>query len=125
MTQETGAPQYTKISREFVRRLASLAPEQKIRAFVMLQTGDVGEALSGRRASREREAVLQTIRRQAEAALPDIDRLLDQFGGKRLSGVDALGGVSVETTAAGILGLTSLVHVRVVLEDQEISFTRQ
>lgn len=122
MTPESDAPQHHKLSREFVSRLADLAPEQTIRAIVMLQTGDA--ATSGRRGSGEREAVLQAARRQAEAALPDIDRQLDQFGGKRLSGVNALGGVSIETTAAGIRGLTSLACVKAVLEDQRISVIR-
>jgi hypothetical protein len=126
MAQETATTQQTKISPEFVTRLASLTPDQKIRAIVMLQTGDAGVAISRRRASGQRDAVLRATRRQAEAALPDIDRVHDQFGGKRLSReVDALGGVSVETTVAGILGLTSLGRVKAVLEDQKISVIRQ
>jgi hypothetical protein len=69
--------------------------------------------------------MLEAIRRHAEVGLPDIDRVLDKFGGRRLSSeVDALGGVAVETTAAGFLGLTSLGRVRAVLEDQEISIIR-
>jgi len=122
MTQEAATPQNAKISREFATRLASLSPKQKIRAIVMLQTGDHGMQISRRGASSEREAVLRANRQQVESALPDIDHVLHQFGGKRLSSdLDALGGISVETTVAGIRSLTSLDRVKAVLEDQGIS----
>jgi hypothetical protein len=77
MTQEITASQQTKISPEFITRLAFLAPKQKIRAIVMLQTDYGGAAISRRRTPHEREAALRATRQQAEAALPDIDRMLD------------------------------------------------
>ena len=126
MTHQSADPQYTKLSREFVSRLARLAPQQTIRAIVMLNTGGTEKAVPRRGSSAEREAVLRKTRQQVESVLPDIDNVLEEFGGKRLSsGVDALGGVPVQTTAAGILGLTSLGRVKAVLEDQELSFIRR
>jgi hypothetical protein len=126
MIHETAAPQHTKISREFATRLAGLPPRRKIRAIVMLQAGDPATANARRRASSEREAALRSARQRVESALPDIDQVLEKFGGKRLSGeMDALGAVSVETTAAGVRGLTSLECVKAVLEDQGILTIRQ
>jgi|SRR5262245_5308598 len=119
MTQINAAPKIAKINRKFVTRLTRLARGERVRAIVLLQTYDAGIAF---RASRDREAAVQAVRRQAEAAFPDIDRVLDEFGGERLSsGADALGGVAVETTAEGIFGLTSLNQVKAVLEDQPLT----
>jgi hypothetical protein len=126
MPQEPDAFQSMKISKEFVRRLARLAPYQKVRAIVMLRTDGRGRAIARRGLPGEREATLRAMRQQVESALPEIDHLLDRFGGERLSsGVDALGAVAVETTAAGIRGLTSLRSVRAVLEDQDVLFRSQ
>ncbi len=126
MTHQTANPQYTKLSREFVSRLARLAPKQMIRAIVMLNTGGTERAVPRRGSSAEREAVLRATREQVESVLPDIDHVLEECGGKRLSsGADAIGGVAVQTTAFGILSLTSLEPVKAVLEDQELSFNRR
>jgi hypothetical protein len=121
MSEELRPPQEAKISRTFGARLARLAPEEQIRAIVMVHTGKADAAIPTRGASRRREMHVRATRQLAEAAFPEIDRVLGQFGGKRLSGnADALGAVAVETTAAGILGLTSLGLVKAVLEDQQV-----
>jgi hypothetical protein len=126
MTENATIAQHAKISREFATRLASFAPEQAVRAVVMLQTGDAGSAVWRRRTFNEREALRLAIGEQAEAALPEVDRVLRQFGGKRLPGaMDALGGIAVETTPAGIHGLASLQGVKAVLQDQQISGLRR
>lgn len=126
MTENTTIARPGKISSEFAARLASFAPEQIVCAVILLQTDDAEGAVSRRRTLSEREAVRLAIGQRAEATLPEVDRVLRQFGGKRLSGtVDALGGIAVEATAAGILSLASLQGVKAVLQDQQISGLRR
>jgi hypothetical protein len=65
--------------------------------------------------------MVEKARQAARAALPDIDRILEVYGGKRLSeDVDALGSLTVETTAEGVRALADSEHVKAVLEDQPI-----
>jgi hypothetical protein len=70
----------------------------------------------------ERRAAIAATREAAESSLPDIDQILQRFGGKRLaSHIDALGCISVEATAAGIAALAGSEHIKAILEDQPIS----
>ncbi len=118
-TATTAPP--SKISREFTARLDRLTPDQKVRAIVMLDIG-AAKAAGGRRARGERAETVTAIRETTEPALPDLDSVLQRFAGRRLAAhADALGCVPVETTAAGILALALLDHVKAILEDQQIS----
>lgn len=120
MSSQTEKPEPIKISRQFKARLARLGPEQKVRAVVMLATE--GADIPSRPSRADRQAIQAAIRQAAAAALPDIDRLLAQHGGKRLAAyANALGGIPIETTATGITALTASKYVKAVLEDQAIS----
>jgi hypothetical protein len=72
-----------------------------------------------------RQATIKAMRKSGEQALPDIDRILARFDGKRLAAKpDALGSIPVETTAAGVIALAASEHVKAILEDQAISLIR-
>jgi hypothetical protein len=52
----------------------------------------------------------------------EIDRVLARFGGRGLAErVDALGGLPVETTPAGVRALAATEGVKAILENQTVS----
>ena len=111
-----------KISAQFKARLDRLEPQQKVRAIVVLQTKDANAISTRRQSHPERQAAIEAMRKSAEAALIEIDSILERFGGKRLAPVvDALGSIPVETTAVGITALATLKHLKAIIEDQPIS----
>ena len=125
MTLSNNKPQTDKISEEFRARLDRLDSGQKISAIVLLRTAST-EGRSKRRLSRvERKAAIAAIRKSAEGALVEIDEILGRHGGERLSDVNALGSILIETIAAGIITLAASENVSAILEDQTISFLRQ
>jgi hypothetical protein len=111
-----------KISTPFKMRLKHVKPQQKVRAIVLLHLNGP-EVASGRRHSpSERQAAIEAMRKSAEPALVEIDRVLRHFGGKRLgASVNALGSIPVEATPDGITALATLDSVKAILEDQPIS----
>lgn len=115
-------PGDNKISPAFRARLNRMNQQQKVRAIIVVRLGDT-EVTPGRRQSpSQRQAVIEAMHKSAEPALAEIDRVLRQFGGKRLaSSVNALGAVPVETTPEGITALATLDSVKTILEDQPIS----
>lgn len=113
-----------KISPQFAARLKHFGPTDKVRAIVLLHTGDVDAAPCKRQTGSERQATIEAMRSAAEQALDDVDGILAQFDGQRLAeSPDALGSVPVETTSAGITALASSERVRAILEDQSIHLT--
>lgn len=115
-------PHKAKIGPEFAVRLKRLAPQQKIRAIVMLYTKGVSELPGQRQSHAERQKAIEEIRKSVEPALADIDDILKRFGGRRLANSpDALGSTPVESTVAGITALAASKHVRAILEDQAIT----
>ncbi|MBI3988994.1 MAG: hypothetical protein HY347_05195 [candidate division NC10 bacterium] len=122
MTRGNEDPRKDKISPAFKARLDRLGPRQKVRVIVMLRTKDAGKAPGRRRSREDRQAAIEVIRKSAEQALIDIDKILERFDGRRLAtSPDALGSIPVETTAAGITALATSEHVKAILEDQPIS----
>ena len=114
-----------KVSAEFQARLDRLGPEQRIRTVVLLKIGMTDGAPKRRQSRAERKAAIVAVRKFAEKALPEIDAILAQDGGMRLSKeVNALGSLSVETTPRGVAALAASEHVKAVLEDQAISSLR-
>jgi len=112
----------SNISREFGERLLGLKPHQTVRTVLMLDTRR--DDIEGKRppARGSRSATIEAIRKAAAPALSDIDRILEEYGGRRLAPeVDALGSIPVETTAAGIRALAERPYVKAVLEDQPVS----
>jgi len=112
--------QSSSLSPQFQARLDRLAPDQRVRAVVLLHTRGAG---SGRRQSPSaRQEAIAAVRAAAALALPDIDAILEHHGGQRLaSEPGALGSIAVETTPAGVLALAALPHVQAILEDQPLS----
>ena len=109
------------ISRELAVKLKGLPPKQTLRAMVMLRTDENGVSKADRSSRQEREATIQRVREASRSALPEIDLILTCHHGKRLSDdVDALGSITVETTAEGIKELSASEHVKAILEDQPI-----
>jgi hypothetical protein len=113
----------SKISREFSRRLDRLQPRDKVRAIVMLRAEDNGGGgAGGRRPTRaERQDTAQNISQAAEAALPEIDMILEKFDGHRLAEhPNAVGAIPVETTVGGVIALADADCVKTILEDQPV-----
>lgn len=111
-----------KISPEFEQRLAAREPGSTVQAVLLIAAPLVGETSSSRleRVARRGE-MREAIRAAAAAALPEIDRVLARFGGRRLAdGVDVLGSLPVETTPAGIRALADASGVRAILENQAV-----
>ncbi len=114
----------SKISREFSRRLDRLQPRDKVRAIVMLRAeSDGGGGAGGRRFTRaERQDTAQKISEAAEAALPEIDQILERFDGHRLAEhPNSVGAIPVETTVGGVIALAGADCVKTILEDQRIT----
>lgn len=121
----TNNQQQSKISPEFLARLSDLRERQKVRAIVLLHTTGEKKTRARRQTPAERREAIASVRRSAEAVLPEIDRLLQQFDGKRLTdSADALGAIPVETTAEGVNALAALEQVKVIVEDQPVSLLR-
>ncbi len=116
-------PRQTKISPALLAHLARLRPKQRLRAIVVLDTGEAGPRPSERRPTpAERQAAIIAIRNRASQALEDIDAILARFGGRRLSdGPSAVGTIAVESTSAGIAALSDSDYVKAILQDQPIT----
>ena len=115
----------SKISPELDKRLAALSPEGKLQVLLLFATtGDEGRT-GARHTPAERRKVIRRLRTEADQALPEIDRVLARFGGRRLANhVNALGSLPVEATPAGIRALAASARVEAILEDQPISLLR-
>ena len=125
MSRQSSKPPKPKISSEFARRLARLAPDAMARAVVLLDTGPVPAAVPGRPAKTARKTIAEGIQAAAAAALAEVDRLLERSGGHRLaSGPDVFGSIPVEAPASALLALGGSKHVRALLEDQPLSLMR-
>jgi thioesterase domain-containing protein len=109
-----------KISAEFASRLRRLEPGQQVRVVLLLDTPPL-PAQASRQTPDARQSSIDSVKRLAQRALPDIDRILGDHGGRRLSkSPNALGGLTVETTAAGVAALACSHWVKSVMEDQPL-----
>ena len=125
MPHRSSEPPKAKISPEFARRLARLAPDATVRAIVLLETGPALAAAPGRPSKAERKTIAEAIRSAAAPALPEVDRVLEGSGGRRLaSGPDLFGAIPVEAPVSTLLALAGSGHVRALLEDQPLSLMR-
>ncbi|MET0624087.1 MAG: hypothetical protein ABW250_13970 [Pyrinomonadaceae bacterium] len=117
--------QRSKISPEFLARLSGLKESQRVRAILLLRTSTAGNARGRRQTPAERSKTVAAVRRSAAALLPEIDRVLVRFNGRRLKDdVDAFGAIPVETTAEGVSALAVLDEVKVIVEDQPVALLR-
>jgi len=112
---------HSKISREFSRRLDRLHPRDKVRAIIMLRADGNGGGGAARPSRAERQDAAERVSQEAEAALPEIDQILERFDGHRLAEhPNAVGAIPVETTVRGVIALAGSDCVRTILEDQNI-----
>jgi hypothetical protein len=112
---------HSKISREFSRRLDRLHPRDKVRAIVMLRADGNGRGAAARPSRAERQDAAERVCQEAEAALPEIDQILERFDGHRLAEhPNAIGAIPVETTVRGVIALAGADCVKTILEDQNI-----
>lgn len=113
-----------KISPNFAARLRRFQEQEKVRAVVLLSIPS--QNVKGLRPSRaERQAFLVAIREAAFSFFPEIDRILEHFGGRRISpNPSVLGTVPIETTVAGIEALAACEYVKAILEDQTLALIR-
>jgi hypothetical protein len=110
-----------KISNEFADRLAALSPDQKVRAVVLPAPYLVSDGSGSRVRGEERQAILREARTRTEETFAEIDMVLREAGGQRLTECgNALGFILVETTARGISAIADLSWVGTVMEDQAI-----
>jgi hypothetical protein len=110
-----------KISDEFADRLAALAEDQTVRAVVMPAPYLVSNGSGTRVHGAERQAILREARTRAEETFSEVDAVLAQSGGQRLTERgNALGFIVIETTVDGITAIADLGWVGTVLEDQAI-----
>jgi len=111
----------SKISREFSRRLDRLQPRDKVRAIVMLRAEGNGGGGAARPSRADRQDAAERVSQEAEAALPEIDQILERFDGHRLAEhPNAVGAIPVETTVRGVIALAGADCVKTILEDQNI-----
>jgi len=111
-----------KISTEFARRLKALGPADRVQAVLLLEVPGSGRRAGTRTSVAERAKVLGAIDAAGERAVPEIDRILKDHGGRRLAErANALGSLPVETTPSGLRALAASGQVRAIIEDQLIS----
>jgi hypothetical protein len=125
MARRSNKPPNRKISPQFARRLAELAPDTIARAIVLLDIGPAPTVEKGRPSKAARQAIAESIQKAAAQALAEVDRLLERSGGRRLrQDTDLFGSVPVEAPARSLLALAGLEQVRALLEDQPVSLLR-
>lgn len=111
-----------KISPEFEQRLASLGPADQVQAMLLLKLRGRARPTAARTTLAERQVIVGEAAAAADQAVPEIDRILSDHGGRRLAErVNALGSLPVETTPSGLRALAASGQVRAILEDQPVS----
>jgi hypothetical protein len=125
MARRSSEPPKAKISPEFARRLARLAPHAMARAIVLLDTGPALAPTPGRPSKAVRKEIAEAIRTAAAPALTEVDRLLERSGGRLAPGPDLFGSVAVEAPVSALMALAGSEHVRALLEDQPLSLMRE
>ena len=122
--QQNGETGKSKPSSQFQDRLILLEPNESVRAIVLLETSKP-RAATVRPNRQERQIAINATRNSASAALTEIDRILAQFKGKRLSSrPTALGTIAVESVGAGIVALAASDRVKAISEDLPVSLAR-
>jgi hypothetical protein len=120
MMAQADHEQRAKISTAFAERLAALPAGQVVRA-VLLPAPYLVERGESRPTRAARQALLREARRRNEETFAEVDAVLAETGGQRVTeSGNALGFIVVETTPDGIQALCDLDWVGTVLEDQAI-----
>ncbi len=112
----------SKISPEFDRRLRTLGPADRVQALLLLKVPGAPRRPGARTSTAERARIAGTIALAGERAVPEIDRILKDHGGRRLAEhASVLRSLPVETTPAGLRALAASGRVRAIIEDQPIA----
>ena len=110
-----------KVSDALRSRMEHRPPRERMQAIVLLQPRTTETGQSRRLSGDARRKLAETHRQWFAARLPEIDRILNETGGKRLAEhPDALGSLPVETNPDGILALSASDAVKAILEDQPV-----
>ena len=110
-----------KVSDEFAGKLAALPADYRVRAIVFPAPYLVRDSEGRRVRGEERQAILREVRAHTEDTFAEIDKVLAQTGGRRLTECgNALGYIIVETCPQGIAAIAGLGWVGTVIEDQAI-----
>jgi hypothetical protein len=108
-----------KISAGLQARLDRMPRDVFVRAVVVLNTGGAADRRARRQSPEERQAAVARTKATASELLPQVDSVLSEAGGRRLSdSPDALGAIIVEASPAGIRRLAESSSVKAILEDQ-------
>jgi hypothetical protein len=109
-----------KISAGMRARLDRMPRGAWVRAVVVLNTG-ASDRRGRRQGPEEREAAVTRMKAAAAELLPQLDSVLSEGGGRRLSdSPDALGTVIVEAPPTAIRRLAESGYVKAILEDQPL-----
>lgn len=99
--------------------MSKIKQDELFRTIVMIKRGIKIDRSVGR------QSIIETVIQSAQRALPAIDAILRQHGGRRISKKpDALGTIVVETTPKGMEALKALECVDGVVEDQPVTLIR-
>ena len=111
-----------KISPEFAARLDSYPHTAKVRIIVLLQSASQQMTNNSRRQNRlERKAALRAMQDSVKESWQTIDRLIQDFDGKKLAPKpDAFGSISIEITPDGVRALAKSDAVKAIIENQTI-----
>jgi hypothetical protein len=113
--------EHTKVSDALRSRMEHRPPRERMRAVVLLQPQTTGTGQSRRLSGETRRKLAEAHRQWFATRLPEIDRILNETGGKRLAEhPDALGSLPVETNLDGIRALSASDAVKAILEDQAV-----
>jgi hypothetical protein len=120
-------PSHQKISDEFAARLAKSRAGKKLQAILLLQSPGAPLPANNRRpTAQQRSRRMLEFGTGSAEIVREIDHLLTQFDGRRLSEApSSIGTLPVETTAAGIRALATLPSVKSIMEDQPVSRIRR
>ena len=110
-----------KISPEFAARLNSYPPTAKVKVIVLLQGANSQVNDSRRQNKLERKAALQAMQDSVKQSWQIIDRLIQDFDGRKLTPKpDALGSISLEITPDGVRALATSDAVKAIIQNQTI-----
>ena len=119
------ANDHEKVSKEFRSRLSKLAPEEKILALVLLDTTNSDLEKGKRQTRAERRQRIEEIQTAAEEAVPEIDKVLSRYDGKRLAAkANAMGCIPIQASQAAVMAVAGLDRVKSIIENQVISLPK-
>lgn len=102
-------------------RFAKNKPGQTVAVLVALNLEVPDVSSRDRNLMTRRSRVVRCLAKASRPALTEIDRILDQYGGRRLAKVSALGTVPVQVKPAGVSALAKSKFVKAVLHDQPVT----